>query len=476
MQIASLSSCSHTITLPAELQPLISALINAQFRPVVVGGYLRDALLNIPSKDIDIEVFGVADLEQLSEVLEHFGTLNSVGKSFGVLKMKFEGLELDFSIPRQEKKVAKGHKGFDVTLDSALSFKDAAKRRDFTINAMGYDLSEEVLLDPYHGIKDLENRVLDIVDAETFVEDPLRLYRAMQFAARFELKPSLRLMKLAQKMVQDRVLNELPKERVFEEFKKLFLKSRRPSLGFELMDAFGMLAHFSALKALQGVPQNPRYHPEGDVWVHTMMVIDAMAALHGDDEKENLILSLAALCHDLGKPATTKVVDGVIRAIGHENAGVGISEEFLESISDEKQLAAAVLPLVKHHLKPRQFYTQGAKSAAIRRLARVVNIRQLVLVAKADFLGRTTAEALRGDFKAGEWLLERAKDLNVQERALEPLIQGRDLISQGLKPSKAFKSILDAAYEAQMEGLFLTHDEALLWLHQSLKHSLPSEM
>lgn len=469
MQIAPLASRSHTITLPIKLQALILALINAQFRPVVVGGYLRDTLLNIPSKDIDIEVFGVAGLEQLSEVLKQFGTLNSVGKSFGVLKMQFEGLELDFSIPRQEKKVAKGHKGFDITLDSALSFKAAAKRRDFTINAMGYDLSEELLLDPYNGINDLENRVLDIVDAETFVEDPLRLYRAMQFAARFELKPSLRLIELAQKMVREGVLYELPKERVFEEFKKLFLKSRRPSLGFELMDVFGMLVHFSALKALQGVPQNPKYHPEGDVWIHTMMVIDAMTSLHGEDEKENLVLSLAALCHDLGKPATTTLEEGVIRAIGHENAGVAVSEAFLESISDEKKLAAAVVPLVKHHLKPQQFYTQGAKSAAIRRLARVVNIRALVMVAKADFLGRTTVEALRGDFKAGEWLLERAKDLHVQERALEPLIQGRDLIAQGLKPSKAFKSILDAAYEAQMEGHFLTHKEGLIWLQKALK-------
>ncbi len=464
-----MSENTKLITLPSELDPLIATLISADLRPVIVGGYVRDALLNIPSKDIDIEVFGVESLEVLLPLLESFGVLNSVGKSFGVLKMQFEGLEIDLSIPRKEEKIARGHKGFDITLDSGLSFGEAARRRDFSINAMGYDIVSSQLLDPFHGREDLEKKILDMVDATTFIEDPLRLYRAMQFAARFELKPSFALIKLAQEMVHNTLLEELPKERVFEEFKKLFLKSKRPSIGFEVMDSFGMLEYFKPLKDLQGVPQNPKYHPEGDVWIHTMMVIDAMQKLHGADEKENLLLSLAALCHDLGKPATTKLEAGIIRAIGHENVGAEITEAFLERLTDEKQLIQNILPLVKYHLKPRQFYDQGAKSAAIRRLARAVNIRQLVLVAKADFLGRTTKEAHKGDFTAGDWLLERAKHLKVEEEALAPVIQGRDLIAQGLKPSKDFKTFLDAAYEAQMEGLFSTHEEGLIWLKESLK-------
>ena len=457
-----------SITLPHSLNPLITALISADLRPVIVGGYVRDTLLSIPSKDIDIEVFDVESLEKLSVILEGFGQVNSVGKSFGVLKMQVGGLEIDFSLPRQEEKIAQGHKGFEVRLDSTLSFKEAARRRDFTINAMGYDLTNNRLLDPFHGREDLQKKCLEVVDAATFIEDPLRLYRAMQFTARFELYPSSQLINLAQEMVKSGMLEELPKERIFEEFRKLFLKSKKPSIGFEVMDTFGMLDYFKVLKRLQGVPQNPKYHPEGDVWVHTMMVIDAMQKLHGDDEKENFMLSLAALCHDLGKPATTKLKDGIIRAIGHENVGVAIAESFLERLTDEKQLIQNILPLVKHHLKPRQFYDQGAKSVAIRRLARAVNIRQLVVVAKADFLGRTTEEAIKGDFLAGDWLLEKAKKLKVEEQALEPMIQGRDLIAQGLNPSKHFKNILNAAYEAQMDGAFLTHDEGLVWLRKFL--------
>jgi len=456
------------IALPTVLRPVVETLIERGCRPVVVGGYVRDGLLGIPSKDIDIEVFDVESLEALALYLQSFGQINSVGKSFGVLKLRLEKIEVDFSIARLEKKVGEGHRGFEVTLDSSLEFKEAARRRDFTINAMGYDLKEKRLLDPYGGQRDLASKLLRVVDEETFVEDPLRLYRAVQFTGRFGLRADEAFIPLAQKMVAEKMLDTLPKERVFEEIKKLLLKSDRPSIGFLLMREVGMLVHFRELQDLIGVAQDPTYHPEGDVWVHTMMVIDEMSKLHGDDEKQNLLLSLAALTHDLGKANTTKVVDGRIRAIGHERTGLPLCEQFMARLSEEKALTEALLPLVKHHLKPLQFYKQGAKSAAILRLARSVNIEQLVLLAKADFLGRTTPEAKAGHFEAGEWLLERAAALHVRREPLPPLIQGRDLVKMGLHPSKAFKAILERAYEAQIEGLFKNHDEALIWLRKEL--------
>ena len=456
------------ITLPTALDPIIDALIKQGYRPVVVGGYVRDTLLNIPSKDIDIEVFGVESLAHLEALLTPFGKVHSVGKSFGVIKLQLPDMEVDFSLPRQEEKVSQGHKGFCVTVDGALSFEEAAIRRDFTINAMGYDLKSKTLLDPFNGQDDLTHRRLDIVNAQTFVEDPLRLYRAVQFAARFELKATQALHDLACTMVEKKMLDELPKERVFEEIKKLLLKSRKPSVGLTLMDAFNMLANFPELKALQGVPQEPDYHPEGDVWTHTLMVLDAMTTLHGTDKKKNIRLSLAALCHDLGKADTTETIDGRIRAIGHEMSGIPLTERFLERLSDEKALLEAVIPLVKHHLKPLQFYKQGAKSAAIRRLANQVNIEELILLAKADFLGRTTEEALTGEFKAGEWLQERAKELDVINMPMAPLLQGRDLLLAGLTPSRAFKTILQKAYERQLDGDITTHDEALSWLKKEL--------
>lgn len=457
------------IQLPSSLTPIISILLEQDLRPVVVGGFVRDTLLGLPSKDIDIEVFGVENLMALEGMLLPFGKVNTVGKSFGVVKLQLEDLEVDFSIPRTEKKIAKGHKGFDVILDSSLTFKAAASRRDFTINAMGYDLKAETLLDPFKGQKDLKERRLTFVDADTFIEDPLRLYRAVQFVARFRLIPSAELIVLAQKMVKEQMLEELPKERVFEEIKKLLLKSRQPSQGFEVLDTFGMLSYFPELLALQGVPQEPSYHPEGDVWIHTLMVVDEMSRLHSDNMEQNLYLSLAALCHDLGKSNTTKKVDGRIRAIGHENTGVPLTEQFLKHLSDEKALIEKIIPLVKHHLKPLQFYKQGAKSAAIRRLANQVNIRELVLLAQADYLGRTTSEAKAGVFEAGEWLLQRAAELSVVEKPMPAILQGRDLINVGLKPSKVFKDILDKAYEAQMDELFSTHEEAKKWLKQLLE-------
>ncbi|MCJ7765481.1 MAG: HD domain-containing protein [Thiovulaceae bacterium] len=455
------------IRLPSALLPVVHHLIAKKCRPVVVGGYLRDTLLNIPSKDIDIEVFGLKSLDQLETLLLPFGKVNSVGKSFGVVKLQLEGLEIDFSLPRQEEKIAQGHKGFNVTLNDTLSYKEAAQRRDFTINAIGYDLKEERLLDPFNGQNDLRLKRLNVVNPRTFVEDPLRLYRAVQFAARFELTVSEELLALAREMVTKKMLEELPKERIFEEFKKLLLKSRRPSIGFSLMDELGMLEYFPELKALKSVPQDPEQHPEGDVWVHTMMVLDAITKLHGEDEKTNLRLSLAALCHDLGKADTTEYSDGKIRATGHEITGLALTQAFLERVTDEKALVERILPLVRHHLKPLQFYRERAAAPAIRRLANAVNIEELITLAKADFLGRSTKEAKRGEFKAGEWLEERAVSLNVLHTPLKPLLQGRDLINAGFAPSKSFKEILQKAYDKQMEGEIKSHNDAVKWVEEN---------
>ena len=457
------------ITLPSSLDAIIETLIASGVRPVVVGGYVRDTLLKKESKDIDIELFGISSLSALERLLQPFGKVNVVGRSFGVLKLQLKDVDVDFSLPRQEKKVASGHKGFEVQLEGTLSFKAAALRRDFTINAMGYDLKTKELLDPFYGYQDLLEGRLDIVDAKHFVEDPLRLYRAMQFLARFALTPSPRLLNLAKKMVSENMLEELPKERVFEEFKKLLLKSERPSIGFNFMYQSNMLSYFPELHALIALPQNPKYHPEGDVWTHTLMVVDEVSKRHGTDAKENLYLSLAALCHDLGKAETTECIEGQIRSIGHESKGVPLSEHFLRRLSDEKQLFEVIAPLVQHHLKPMQFYLQGAKSPAIRRLAKQVNIERLVRLAEADYYGRGIEMRNEQVFEAGQWLLERCEALHVRFEPLSPILQGRDLIAAGLQPSKAFKSILERAYEAQLEGEISDHKEALIWLDHDLK-------
>ncbi len=493
--------------LPPILLKISYALQAKGASAVVVGGAVRDMLLGIPVKDYDIEVYGLQKVEELEAVLGAFGSVSSVGKSFGVVKLKSVTWEFDFSFPRTERKIGKGHQGFDVSVDSALDFKTAARRRDFTINAIGYEMQKCSLIDPYGGVEDIKKRCLRHIDANTFVEDPLRVYRAVQFAARFGFTVAQETALLCKKMVAEGMLDELPKERVYEEWKKLLLKADKPSVGLELMREWGIIErYFPQLHALIGVPQDAKWHPEGDVWVHTMMVVDAMAGElkrkrekgkgKEGDEKQQLKLLFAALCHDFGKPHTTTIEyeDGKvekwqelnksvspethtatptsyllpstlkIRAIGHEKAGLEPTRNFLYRLTNEHDFIERILPLVEHHLKPSQFYAQGAKDGAIRRLATKVNIEVLVSVAKADFLGRTTPEAKKGDYPAGEWMLERAQKLSVRTEPLKPLIQGRDLIALGLQPSPKFKTILDDVYAMQIEGNIKTKEEGKIYI------------
>ena len=461
--------------LPVILHTISKALKTNGAKAIVVGGSVRDHFLKLPIKDYDIEVYGLENLEALEKILSDFGSVNLVGKSFGVLKFVHEKEEYDFSFPRLESKVGAGHRGFDVTVDGQMDFKTAARRRDFTVNAMGYDIEAKAFLDPFNAQRDIDSKILRHIDDDSFVEDPLRVYRAVQFAARFGYALAEETKELCKEMVQKGMLEELPKERVNGEWKKLLLKSPKPSLGFELMKTLGVLKYFPELKAIIAVPQSPKWHPEGDVWIHTMMSLDAMSQLcrsgcpHPDDQnsKEKLKLLFATLCHDLGKAVTTNIDDnGEIRSIGHEKAGLEPTKSFMYRLTDEHNFIDSLLPLVEHHLKPSQFYAQGAKSPAIKRLATKVNIEALVCVAKADFFGRTTEEAKKGVYEAGEWLLEKAKQLKVAQSPLENLLQGRDLIALGLEPSALFKLILNDVYELQLEEGFESREEALRYVKE----------
>jgi len=456
--------------LPSIINTISRDLHIKDAKAIIVGGAVRDHFLGLTYKDIDVEVYGLDTMEELEEVLEVHGSVNLVGKSFGVLKFTNEGEEYDFSFPRQEAKVAEGHRGFDVSVDGRLDFKTAARRRDFTLNALGYDVEEEKFLDPFSGLEDIEKKQLRHIDDETFIEDPLRVYRAVQFSARFAYDLAGETLVLCKRMVEEGMLEELAKERVHEEWKKLLLKSEKPSKGFEIMRELGIIEHyFPELHALIDVPQSPKWHPEGDVWVHTMMCVDEMVALLGQNEKLNLKFMFAILCHDLGKATHTTVeVDGSIRAIGHEEAGLEPTKSLMLRLMDEHDFIKSLLPLVEHHLKPSQFYAAKSKASAIRRLATKVNIEELVVVAKADFLGRTTEESLAGVYHAGEWLLEKSKALRVSTKPLDNLLQGRDLIALGLEPSARFKEILDEVYVMQLEGRIKNKDEALLYVKRTL--------
>jgi len=417
----------------------------------LVGGCIRDYYLGNICKDYDIEVYDVKSLHCLESTLEKFGKVVHAGKSFGVIKLHCEKFEFDFALPRTEKKVGLGHQGFEVTTNGNLDFCEASLRRDFTINAMGYDFKNKKLLDPFNGRIDLEGKILRHIKDETFVEDPLRVYRAVQFCARLEFSMHEKTFELCKQMVSKNELEELASERIFEEFKKLLLKAKKPSIGFELIKELGILKYYPQLDALIGCEQDGEYHPEGDVWVHTLMCLDEMAGLRTGDDYKDLYLTLGVLCHDFGKPHTSEIRNGRITSYNHEKEGVEPTIEFLKLLTNEKKLIEKVIPLVQYHLAPFQLYLQNSSLKAIKRLATKVNIEELCIVCLADCKGRDIPNKEKCD-EAVLWVLNNAKELNVHNEKMQSLVMGRDLISLGIKPGAVFKDILEFSYELQIEN------------------------
>jgi tRNA nucleotidyltransferase (CCA-adding enzyme) len=441
---------------------LLETLRDAGGRPYLVGGAVRDALLGLPHKDLDIEVFGLP-LPRLKETLAHAGRVDAVGEAFTVLKVSgLEGAEgaVDVSLPRRDSKAGPGHRGIAVTGDPDLSLEEAARRRDFTINALMIDPFAGTLVDPFGGQRDLERRILRAVDPQTLGEDPLRALRAVQLAARFELAVDPETARRCAAMP----LGELPAERISVEVQKLLLKARRPSIGLRLLREWGLLPAIAPeLIPLIDTPQDPEWHPEGDVWIHTLLAVDeAVPLLEGLDVPRALAVMLGTLCHDLGKPATTRMLDGRLRSYGHEEAGLPPTNALLDRWNVHRlhgyDVRAQVLGLVGNHLKPGQLYDdrERVSDGAIRRLARKCEPALLYRVARADCLGRT------GDFPpvAMEWFLERVRALEVAERAPDPLLLGRHVLELGVSPGPEVGRIVRAVYERQLDGAVSTLEEA----------------
>ncbi|MGZ8547309.1 MAG: CCA tRNA nucleotidyltransferase [Sulfuricurvum sp.] len=453
---------------PPPLQSLVDHLIQAGITPIFVGGYVRDSLLDLQSYDIDIELYGIHSSQELIPFLKPFGNVCEVGKSYGVVKLYYSGFNIDFSLPRTETKTSLGHRGFEVQTYSELDFATAARRRDFTINTIGYNPITDTILDPYGGEADLVSKTLRCVDPKTFIEDPLRVLRAVQFAARFDLVCEHELLLLCQSMIAKGALEELPKERIFEEIKKLLLLAPKPSIGFELLREMGGLTFFKELSPLESTPQDPLSHPEGSVWTHTMMALDVMATNRSGDAKRDLIHRFAILLHDSGKPYTTIVCNGILNASKHAQAGVEIARTFLERITNEKELIERVLPLVYYHGFVRKLFKIKADDGAIRHLSTHIIIDDLIPIARADFFGREFHGEKPKQYEAGEWLYKRATKLGVLTAPPPALFMGRDLIVMGLKPSKEFHTIISTAYNAQLDGLFFTKSAAILWVKNYL--------
>jgi len=450
------------LQVPPELRRLLEALRSAGGRPFLVGGAVRDALLNLPVKDYDVEVFGLS-VEALKVVLAQAGRVNAVGEAFTVFKLSgLEGVagDVDVSLPRRDSKVGPGHRGIAVHGDPGLAPEEAARRRDFTVNALLFDPFADELLDFFGGQRDLDTRVLRAVDPSRFGDDPLRALRAVQLAARYEMAVEPETARLCASMP----LAELPPERIFGEIEKLLLKARRPSLGLRLLREWGLLSQVAPeLLPLADTPQDPQWHPEGDVWTHTLLAMDQAAPLVADlDRPRALTVMLATLCHDLGKASTTRFEDGRLRSRGHEEAGLGPTTTLLDRWNVHTRLGydvrGQVLALVANHLKPGQLYDdrERVSDGAIRRLAAKCEPTLLYRVARADCLGRT------GDFPpvAMEWFLARVRQLDVAERPPEPLLKGRDVVALGVAPGPEVGRIVREVYERQLDGAVTTVEQA----------------
>jgi tRNA nucleotidyltransferase (CCA-adding enzyme) len=422
----------------------------------LVGGAVRDILLHMKTTDIDIEIHHLS-IDRVQEILQRFGEIELVGKSFGVLIVK--GILVEWALPRSD---SAGRKPA-VVVDKDMPIEIALRRRDVTMNAMAINLRSLMLIDPFGGKQDLEKKVLRATDPAFFVEDPLRLYRVMQFIARFQLQPDATLTDVCARIS----LAGLSRERIAAEFTKLFMNSSTPSRGLRWLAQIGRLQEIlPELAATQGVLQEYAWHPEGDVFEHTMQALDAAAQQSYYDEQEKCAVVYAVLCHDLGKVTTTKIQDGRIRSSGHDEAGVPLARSLMRRISLNKRLHDIVALLVRHHMSPGMFVHEKATAAAYKRLAvklaPFAHLRMLALLAYADKRGRNPqrGKPLMTELPDIDEFARRAEQYGVLLQPEKPVLQGADLMGI-VPPGAEMGNMLRHAYEIQINKGIIDKDELI---------------
>lgn len=412
-------------------------------RAYYVGGIVRDGLMGVACKDIDVEVYGISPAE-LREIMSRYGQLVNKGAEFGVLGLQHTNL--DVAMPRRERRVGVRHRDFDVSVDPYLSTRDASMRRDFTINAMMRDVLTGELVDHWDGRGDLQAGIIRCVNRSTFAEDALRVFRGAQFSARF----NARLEFETEALFREIDVSQVSCERVFEELRKALLKASRPSVFFRVLKTTGHLKEFfPELEACIGVAQNPVYHPEGDVFEHTLLVLDCAARLR-ERAQWPLGLMLSALFHDLGKTvATQSGEDGRITAYGHERLGLPVVERQLRRLTGQTKLIRYVLNQTELHMRPNMLAQSRSKKKKTRMLFDAsVCPEDLILLSRADASGKLDAPY---DEENERFLRERLRDY--QEVMTRPMVTGDDLRAAGLAPGEAFRGWLERARQLHFSGI-----------------------
>lgn len=488
-QESRLISAANRLANVIHATPHDPAFPNVEPRALIVGGFVRDAMLGGHPKDIDLEVYGISP-DRLESLLNQLypGLVNTVGRSFGILKIHLgDDVEFDVSIPRRESKSGRGHKGFAIEGDPGMSIREAAKRRDFTINALAADPLTGEVIDEFGGLEDLQSRTLRVTDPERFQDDPLRIWRAVQFAARLDFTVEPQSRALLRSMVERGDLEELAPERITEELKKLLLKAERPSVGIELARDLGIVEkYYPELHVLEGTPQEPEWHPEGDVWIHTMIVTDCAAKIirdpsRGFTEEERLMVMLGALCHDLGKPETTAVDNGRIRSHGHSEAGEAHAKSFLKKFSFSDAVARAVFAITREHLAPSMLaraidqgkMTEDGYANAVRKMLKrlhPISWRVLIAASEADSRGRAILGVDTGPYAAGDRLSAVISERELDREPVKPLIQGRDLIAFGITPGPRMGKIISHIEQLRDEGKISDRESALRAARDMISH------
>jgi len=452
----------NNTTLPESLYTLCRHIESAGGHAWLVGGCIRDLILGIQPKDFDLEIYGLHP-EQLKPILRKLGRTELVGRQFGVFKLWMDKLEIDVALPRSESKSGSGHRGFDITIDPDLSPEIASLRRDFSINAIMFDPLKNQMMDFHDGIKDIKNKKLRHI-SDAFNEDPLRPLRAMQFAARFQLELDHETASVCKNMLGE--AHTLSIERVWEEWKK-WSHAQFPSYGLQALKDSGWIELYPEIQSMIDCPQSPRWHPEGDVWVHTLQVCDQAARIairHSLDDATTEYLLFSSLCHDFGKPVCTKSEESGISSPGHSEAGIALAERFACRIGAPTRLLEYIRPLVLDHIT----HLHGNPTPrALRRLAHRLepaNIELWEMLVEADASGRSPAPPSR---PALEWLRHATK-LNHHRSGPQAIVTGKMLLELGLSPGPEMGKIIKKAYVAQLEGVFGDEPSALVWLRQSI--------
>ncbi len=423
-------------------EKIATAVASAGGRTFYVGGYVRDKMLGIETKDFDIEVHGVS-VDVLEEILDNTGKRLEFGKSFGVYNIK--GSSVDIAMPRKEECIGNRHTDFKVDIDPFCGTEKAAERRDFTMNAIMEDVLTGEIIDHFGGRRDIEKRVIRHVNDASFAEDPLRVLRAAQFASRFEFE----IAKETETLCSSMDISTVSSERVFEELKKALLKAEKPSLFFEkLLQMEKLSVWFPEVEVLLGVRQNPKYHSEGNVYIHTMMVLDE-AAKRRENVENKLGFMLAALTHDFGKAVTTEVIDGAIHSYRHEKEGNPIIESFLLRLTRDKKLIKYVTNLAEHHMRPNALAIfKSSVKATNKMFDDSCEPIALIHLAQADSLGCVPEERTP---LSEQFLLERLAEYN--RCMAKPYVKGEDLIAAGLISGRDFSEILAYTHKLRLSGV-----------------------